>query len=587
MGTDAQSGSPVNYDASNPVLHVVVVGFHHKKGCQVEYAHPPLIPGGESSSSELPSQWRNLPSLALPDGSHNWDEDTVYFHLPALHNPRKTVFGISCYRQIDVEKIKNKTSDITRGTVQKSVCVLSRLPLFGQIQVKMSLITAAYFQEGDFSNVSLIKLTYENLSECLTDDMVYTQQLYVGLSARDFVLHFRQRALVLFKLLLLERKVLFFKSPVRELSSHILTLLSLLPGMLESGLDSAACMVPPDTPGHTPEHSRSPEPPAPTPPPSLTTSDSLTNLSTKVKDRLSGALTYMSGSKSEQNIAGHAQDTEAEESGDPRPPPAPSFTEVCALSLSSLGMPLRLWEGGNLCHPYLSLPYLDILQQPSIHGYVIGATNALFKTKACLSDLVIDIDSDRLEVTDPDLRKALALTTEDLRFIEGVVRVVGSDDHKGEFLEGVGWEGGDEWVRARFRFYLASLLRTSLLGADSPEAGLYNREYMQQLGRTVWHRSWAGAPPQGVLGLPPGHPSQGGSSVTEDVRLRFNHTISNTEGGKRVSAAVTNTSRAVHEGLSQAKGALSSWWGGLGQGGRQKEEEGVREEQGQENGEQI
>ena len=49
---------------------------------------------------KVPSQWRNLPSLALPDGSHNWSDDTVYFHLPALHDPRKTVFGISCYRQV-------------------------------------------------------------------------------------------------------------------------------------------------------------------------------------------------------------------------------------------------------------------------------------------------------------------------------------------------------------------------------------------------------------------------------------------------------------------------------------------------------
>ena len=54
-----------------------------------------------------------------------------------------------------------------------------------------------------------------------------------GLSARDFVMHFKQRALVLFKLILLERKVLFFKSPVEALSSHILTLLSLFPGLLE------------------------------------------------------------------------------------------------------------------------------------------------------------------------------------------------------------------------------------------------------------------------------------------------------------------------------------------------------------------
>ena len=58
----------------------------------------------------------------------------------------------------------------------------------------------------------------------------------------------RQRALILFKLLLLERKVLFMQSPVNELCSFFLTLLSLHPGMLEDGLGEAARMVPADTP---------------------------------------------------------------------------------------------------------------------------------------------------------------------------------------------------------------------------------------------------------------------------------------------------------------------------------------------------
>ena len=299
-----------NYSPECPVLHVVVVGFHHKKGCQVEYAHPPLIPGGDSYSPELPSQWRNLPSLALPDGSHNWDQDTSYFHLPALHDPRKTVFGISCYRQIDVDKVKNRTEDITRGTVQKSVCVLSRLPLYGQIQVKMNLITQAYFEEGDFSKVELINETYSNLNSCLSDDLLHTQQLYVGLSVRDFILHFKQRALVLFKLLLLERKVLFFKSPVEALSSHILTLLSLYPGLLEAGLDEAACIVPADTPSSSPlpspedeveealETREEVESVASQATSILPTSESITNISSKVKTKLSGALGYVTGSGS-------------------------------------------------------------------------------------------------------------------------------------------------------------------------------------------------------------------------------------------------------------------------------------------------
>jgi hypothetical protein len=46
----------------------------------------------------------------------------------------------------------------------------------------MSLITQAYFQEGDFSNTDIIRQTYQNLNDCLTDDMLHTQQLYVGLS---------------------------------------------------------------------------------------------------------------------------------------------------------------------------------------------------------------------------------------------------------------------------------------------------------------------------------------------------------------------------------------------------------------------
>lgn len=82
----------------------------------------------------------------------------------------------------------------------------------------MSLITQAYFEEGDFSKTELIKETYENLNECLSDDMLHTQQLYVGLSAREFVSRYKQKCLQLFKLVLLERKLLFFKSPVSELS---------------------------------------------------------------------------------------------------------------------------------------------------------------------------------------------------------------------------------------------------------------------------------------------------------------------------------------------------------------------------------
>lgn len=45
--------------------------------------------------------------IALPDGSHNFYEDSVYFNLPSLTTPNKSVYGVSCYRQISVEVIRD------------------------------------------------------------------------------------------------------------------------------------------------------------------------------------------------------------------------------------------------------------------------------------------------------------------------------------------------------------------------------------------------------------------------------------------------------------------------------------------------
>lgn len=71
----------------------------------------------------------------MPDGAHNYQQDSVYFHLPSLTDPNQTVFGVSCFQQIAVENVKKKTSDMTRGAVQKAVCLLSTIPFYGYLQV--------------------------------------------------------------------------------------------------------------------------------------------------------------------------------------------------------------------------------------------------------------------------------------------------------------------------------------------------------------------------------------------------------------------------------------------------------------------
>ena len=59
----------------------------------------------------------------------------------------------------------------------------------------------------------------------------------------------------------------------------------------------------------------------------------------------------------------------------------PSLTQTGSVDNLEVGLPLRLFGRGNLCHPYLSLSYIDTLSQPCVRGYIIGATNALFKQK--------------------------------------------------------------------------------------------------------------------------------------------------------------------------------------------------------------
>lgn len=273
------------------IKHIMVIGFHHKHGYQVDYCYPPLEPNGPTFTTienpiTLPDSWNTLPLLCLPDGSHNYDSDTIYFTMPDNEQPNqsnrgelstnqeaisdcheqfpkttspsntppklgtngseklgiKTIFGTACYRQIQADKLLNRTDEMTRIAVQKSVCILSTKPLFGLIRSKLEMITHAYFEELDFSKVGILKLTYDNLNSLLLRDSVKENAIFLGLSARQLVSQFGYNTLVLFKAMLLEKKILFYKSPVRDLCSTILSMCSLFTGLLEcDGLDHSTC----------------------------------------------------------------------------------------------------------------------------------------------------------------------------------------------------------------------------------------------------------------------------------------------------------------------------------------------------------
>ena len=221
------------------VLHIMVIGFHHQKGSTVEFSYPPLRQGYEthgdvtqSLTSILPQEWRSLPHLALPDGSHNYESDSVYFTLPFPSDRSQSVYGVACSRQIDVRKLHTVHKDITRSTVQKSVCVLCRFPAFNFIESRLEIVTHAYFNSKDFTSMTILHEAFDSFNMSITVSTAL-QVVHFGLSQRTLALHYHHRLLQIIKALLLQKRVVVFGSPAKQLCNTVLSIAALFPGTLE------------------------------------------------------------------------------------------------------------------------------------------------------------------------------------------------------------------------------------------------------------------------------------------------------------------------------------------------------------------
>uniref|UniRef100_A0AAZ3RZN0 UDENN domain-containing protein n=1 Tax=Oncorhynchus tshawytscha TaxID=74940 RepID=A0AAZ3RZN0_ONCTS len=551
-------------ELKGPVLHIVVVGFHHKKGCQVEYSYPPLIPEEGHDSNNLPEEWKYLPFLALPDGAHNYQEDTVFFHLPPLTGADvKCVYGVSCYRQIEAKSLKVRLADVTRETVQKSVCVLSQVPLYGLLQAKLQLITHAYFEEKDFSQISILKELYEHMNSSLRGTALEGSQVFLG------------------------KTVLFYVSPVNRLVGALMTVLSLFPGMIEHGLADSSHYRPKSsvseeiTLGHcvsgaedlvsvsvtditnatvelmgeegfgedhttsivktsTPARENTQlKPPSRTSPDS-SESDWETLDPSVLEEGTSDSETGGSGGL-ETGIPITVQPQGL--SAGPGGQGAVSQGLVSGLEEDQYGLPLAIFTKGYLCLPYMALQQHHLLSDVTVRGFVAGATNILFRQQRHLSDAIVDVEEAKLQIGDPELRKLLGLTTADLRFADYLVKHV-TENREDVFLDGTGWEGGDEWIRAQFGLYIHSLLSSTLLEDNEKLLADWGAPFISAWRITRNYRVWFINKHPAMAEITPGHPFQGQYSAA-DLKLRFSHSVQNSERGKKMGAAVITTSRSV------------------------------------------
>lgn len=118
--------------------------------------------------------------------------------------------------------------------------------------MKLNIIVDKIFENGSFDCEKLLEESYYELNRCLShrisgclDDSSFISfnddfinDFYIGTFLRELLIQWRHKVLVLFKLFLLEKRVLFFGSPVLPLCSTILSVLSLHPQMLNQGMCS-------------------------------------------------------------------------------------------------------------------------------------------------------------------------------------------------------------------------------------------------------------------------------------------------------------------------------------------------------------
>jgi hypothetical protein len=77
-------------------------------------------------------------------------------------------------------------------------------PVYGNVSEELQSITEKYFQEKDFNKTKILQEFVDNLNK---NPPKFDLQYY---SARDLVVQYRRKTLILFKLILLQKKVILY-----------------------------------------------------------------------------------------------------------------------------------------------------------------------------------------------------------------------------------------------------------------------------------------------------------------------------------------------------------------------------------------
>ncbi|NXK64123.1 AVL9 protein, partial [Sylvietta virens] len=186
---------------------------------------------------------------------------------------------------------------------------------------------------------------------------------------------------------------------------------------------------------------------------------------------------------------------------------------VSGLEEDQYGMPLAIFTKGYLCLPYMALQQHHLLSDVTVRGFVAGATNILFRQQKHLSDAIVEVCIFAFELG--------GKLGGQLRFCFKYYLVKHVTENRDDvFLDGTGWEGGDEWIRAQFSAYLHALLAAVLQPDNEKILSDFGTTFVTAWKNTHNYRVWNSNKHPALAEVNSSHPFQGQYSVS-DVKLRL------------------------------------------------------------------
>jgi hypothetical protein len=240
-----------NYN-NNHILFIGLITFHHKLGGVIECTFPQkeelissekineLIPSDnekfKTSESVLEFISNNLVDYCLMDGIHLVNKDTNFF---VIHEFSKPIYCLSYYIQKKTDNGKNKIEDDfqenIRGCIQKSICIVSILPIFGNANVYQNYYTHSLNQMTLYMNQKSLndKKAITDIYDKLLNEFNHNKKWLFNI--RKAFLMFKEDLLIILKLIALEKRVIIFSQIPSNVSLLIMTLLSFFPGNYSDG----------------------------------------------------------------------------------------------------------------------------------------------------------------------------------------------------------------------------------------------------------------------------------------------------------------------------------------------------------------